>query len=240
MRKSGKPFSALGLDHAHEQNNAAVKARGGAIGLTEDPSALRRWMIAGPEVQRLISDFACREADGDDEFHHEQTPGFQRKFCDQCFALKETFLKFDNPFQIDTPELIALDTRCVVSEEAVENLHNFEKRGVAAYEQYVKERLVNKNISVHEKIPQIKWQIFSLPKKTQHKSQVAVLKDEVNLFVRLFIICQAREFNLAEFFRHENQMCPPALSSNGILRSGNKSLLVPLLEKLAPTLSKPR
>ena len=28
-----------------EQNNAAVKGDGGAVGLTEDPSALNRWMI---------------------------------------------------------------------------------------------------------------------------------------------------------------------------------------------------
>ena len=47
-------FSAIPLDQAHEQNNAYVKGDGGAIGLTDNATALRRWMVAGPEVTRLI------------------------------------------------------------------------------------------------------------------------------------------------------------------------------------------
>jgi hypothetical protein len=42
------------IDQAHEQNNAIVKGDGGAIGLTEDPAALRRWMVAGPKISRLF------------------------------------------------------------------------------------------------------------------------------------------------------------------------------------------
>ena len=34
-------------DRAHEQNNAAVKGDGGAVGLTENPAALHRWMVSG-------------------------------------------------------------------------------------------------------------------------------------------------------------------------------------------------
>ena len=32
-------FSAIGLDHGHEQNNGVVKGDGGAIGLLTDPAA---------------------------------------------------------------------------------------------------------------------------------------------------------------------------------------------------------
>ena len=38
-----------------EQSNAAVKSDGGAVGLTQSPEALRRWLGAGPEVVRLIN-----------------------------------------------------------------------------------------------------------------------------------------------------------------------------------------
>ena len=41
VRKTSKAFSSMAIDQAHEQNNASVKGDGGAIGLTEDPSALR-------------------------------------------------------------------------------------------------------------------------------------------------------------------------------------------------------
>ena len=54
-KKTRHAFSAMALDQAHEQNNATVKGDGGAVGLTENPSALRRWMVAGPEVARVIT-----------------------------------------------------------------------------------------------------------------------------------------------------------------------------------------
>lgn len=40
--KTFNRFSAPAIDHAHEQNNALIKLDGGAVGLTENPGALRR------------------------------------------------------------------------------------------------------------------------------------------------------------------------------------------------------
>lgn len=45
------------IDQAHEQNNAVIKGDGGAIGLTEDSSALRRWMVAGPEISQFVTSY---------------------------------------------------------------------------------------------------------------------------------------------------------------------------------------
>ncbi len=45
------------LDQAHEQNNETVKGPGGAVGLTENPAAFGRWMVAGPEQARLLQEF---------------------------------------------------------------------------------------------------------------------------------------------------------------------------------------
>ena len=42
-------FSCMTFDQSHEQSNKYIKGDGGAVGLTEDPAALRRWMLAGPE-----------------------------------------------------------------------------------------------------------------------------------------------------------------------------------------------
>jgi hypothetical protein len=49
-----KSPSECSFDQAHEQKNACVKGDGGAVGFT---SALRRRMVAGPEVTRVISEF---------------------------------------------------------------------------------------------------------------------------------------------------------------------------------------
>ena len=43
-------------------------------------------------------------------------------------------------------------------------------------------------------------------------------------------MCQTRELDLDEFFKHENQGSPPAISVDGELYTGNKSDLVTILK----------
>ena len=50
VQRSTNHFSCMAMDQSHEQLNKSIKGEGGAVGLTEDPVALRRWMIAGPEL----------------------------------------------------------------------------------------------------------------------------------------------------------------------------------------------
>lgn len=38
IRKTQRPFSAMSIDQAHEQNNKCVKDDGGAVGFTENSS----------------------------------------------------------------------------------------------------------------------------------------------------------------------------------------------------------
>lgn len=45
------------IDQAHEQNNEVIKDSGGVVGLTESPAILRRWMVAGLESARVITEF---------------------------------------------------------------------------------------------------------------------------------------------------------------------------------------
>ena len=42
MSRKQHVFSGIAIDQAHEQNNASVKGDG-AVGLTENTAALRRW-----------------------------------------------------------------------------------------------------------------------------------------------------------------------------------------------------
>ena len=62
VHKTSNKFSAMVIDQCHEQNNAMVKGSGGAIGLTGNPGALRRWMVAGPEIARIITEFEEKAA----------------------------------------------------------------------------------------------------------------------------------------------------------------------------------
>jgi len=55
VSKSSRRFSAIPIDQTHEQENKKVKGKGGAVGLTENPSALKRWMIAGPQQYNRLA-----------------------------------------------------------------------------------------------------------------------------------------------------------------------------------------
>ena len=55
--KSSRKFSSLAEDQAHEQNTKFVKIEGGAIGILDSHTALMKWMVAGPEIRRILRDF---------------------------------------------------------------------------------------------------------------------------------------------------------------------------------------
>ena len=74
-------FSSIQIDQTHEQNNDLVKRSGSAVGLTENPSAVKKWMIAGPEQARLLKVFDQEyiSEDGNKQ-HHEEVMSTQKIF----------------------------------------------------------------------------------------------------------------------------------------------------------------
>ena len=113
VNKTGRPFSSMPLDEAHEHNNALVKGEGGAIGLTENAEALHRWMVSGPEVSRLIQEFLNQIHLSDPTLHHEQMLSNQIRFANDVRSLEETIKEMGDPFTYRTQELITLDSRVV-------------------------------------------------------------------------------------------------------------------------------
>lgn len=97
IQKTRYKFSRMTIDQAHEQHNELVKGSGGAIGLTENPVAFRRWMIAGPAEQaRLLRKFEDDFLDDVSEVleHHEEGYFTQETFNIQVLNLCETIDKW--------------------------------------------------------------------------------------------------------------------------------------------------
>ena len=57
VQKSTHVFSTMAMDQAHEQMNDLIKGDGGVIGITANPSALIKWITAGPEISRIVDEF---------------------------------------------------------------------------------------------------------------------------------------------------------------------------------------
>ena len=57
-------FSGMAIDRCHEQDNGAVQASDGAVGLSANPAALRGRTVTGPEVARYIAAFKENQVAG--------------------------------------------------------------------------------------------------------------------------------------------------------------------------------
>ncbi|KAJ8395934.1 hypothetical protein AAFF_G00026420 [Aldrovandia affinis] len=206
VQKTQRVFSSIPIDQAHEQNNACIKGDGGAVGLTDNPSALRRWMVAGPEVARM-------------------------------FALSSGVIEeMGNPFEEESQDVVKLDTKEIAGPAAVETVMNAKRIGQEQFEAFTRECLLDRTKAVDDPIPRNKLKVFSTStprSQSKGQQQLASVKNDRELFARLYIGCQTRDGNLEELFRHENQACPPALSDGGSLCTGTKNDLLTCLEEVS-------
>lgn len=104
--KTSNRFSAIPIDQAHEQENAKVKGNGGAVGLTENPTALGGWLIAGPEQARLITQFEREYLPEDPEIEYQHHEGLysQGRYLHPVKSLHTQL----NPFEDQCPELLVI------------------------------------------------------------------------------------------------------------------------------------
>ena len=165
VKKSKRAFSAVAIDQAHEQNNASVKGDGGAVGLTENHAALRRWMVSGPEMARLIREFegATEKRQEIDRRHHDQKRNVQTKFAQDVQSLTRTIEEMGNPFTEYSNDLLVLNSRDVVDTAIADTMWQMEKLGLEQYETYVVERLVNQTVSITDPIRRNNLHLFSHP-----------------------------------------------------------------------------
>ena len=228
---SNKRFSAMSIDQAHEQMNPVIKGDGGVVGITESETALTRWIIASPEIVRLLSEFEGHVEGVSDE-HHEQKPGHQKRFQQHILSLMQVFQDVGNPFSDTCDELIAFDTNNVAPSSACSSVTTAHDIGLEQFNAFWNER-VHGSVSVLKPIPRNKLSLFNCKavagKKDSKTVKLSEMKTDCALFSRLYIVCQSRDGNLDEFFSHENQPYPPSLSHNGDLRFGTKSDLLSCL-----------
>ena len=86
----------MAIDQAHEHANAGIKSEGGAISITEDASALRRWMVAGSEVSCFVVEYEslAGATDANESVrHYDQTEHAQRTFFEKVHKLCTTLKK---------------------------------------------------------------------------------------------------------------------------------------------------
>jgi hypothetical protein len=181
VRKTDNKFSNIAIDQAHEQNNAIVKGDGGAIGLTEDPVALRRWMVAGPEISRLIDEFTgiCGNVHEKNKKHHEEIHAAQKDINAKVNRLLLTISEMGNPFEEESPDLYSLDTKDVVESGIADEILKLADKGRDQYRTFLSRMRDGDNPGFYEPLIKNKYRLFNPKKKYESsKSKLANLKDD--------------------------------------------------------------
>ena len=130
VQKSNRKFSRIAADQNHEQMNAKIKEVGGAIGLTENETALQRWLICGPEISQLLDEFEIiNEGVNHVREHHDFFDSVQSIFHKEVKSLLPALEDVGNPFDDDSNNLLDLETKIVVPEIIAQILHKLENDG---------------------------------------------------------------------------------------------------------------
>ena len=187
VKKTTHVFSGIAIDQAHEQTNASVK---GGVDLTENPAALRRWMVSGPEMARLIGEFevSTKKRNKTDFRHHEQRKHAQMTFGRDITSLTDVIKEMGNPFAENSKDLLVLGSRDLADPAVIDTLRQIKSVGQEQYDTYVNERLVNQTKPITDPIKRNNLPLFSRPpvrEKSRAQLQLSSLKNDCSLFSRL-------------------------------------------------------
>ena len=141
------------------------------MGLTENASALQRWMVSGPEMAHIIEEFQASTDNigtATDTRHHEESNPVQVSFAEDVQSLTDIIEQMGNPFTENSSDLIVLDTRDIADPAIIEHVRQIEKLGTDRYELYVQEHLVEKTKNINEPIKRNKLALFCSPPVKEH------------------------------------------------------------------------
>ncbi len=117
-------LSNLAIGQAYYQHNAVVNYDGGAVGLTERPGALQRWIISGTDMARVINERSVDCALCTPEMnHYEQRPVVQNIFLQDVMSSKSAIGEYDNTFLETSSDLLVLATRDIVEKSVADNMY---------------------------------------------------------------------------------------------------------------------
>ena len=203
--KSNARFSNIHLDQNHEQFNDYLKKCGGIVGLTEDPQALKRFLVCSPLVSELCKDFENGSLNSlnqhtDIKPRHAESAYLQERFLSDNKLLYNTIITQGNPFSISQVKLINIYTH----EEAPASdiVYKLEEMANTQYKDYISEVFIDASRAIYTPIKQNNVTLF--PQKNvannKTKSKLASSQNCNKVITNLFIASQQRNTGLENLF----------------------------------------
>ena len=178
VNKTGRLFSSMGEDQAHEQHNKIIKDDGGAVGLFDNAHAVAEWAVAGPAISKLLETEDINRT----RTHHEDTKQFESKFIKDCTALHQAFETWGNPFEEEEPGLVQYTTKLVMSEKEEKSVKEARYLGLKQYQEFDQNRKSLYNPIRKNKLPLFRQKNTVVA--SNKKQQAISMKERINLFSR--------------------------------------------------------
>lgn len=111
----------------------------------------------------------------------------QIRFQNHVKCVVNTLLKMDNSVLDD--DLQSIDTHIIAGEIAEKRMRSLESLGNIQYSQYMKNRIIAKNVSIFEPIKRNSVKIFggTAPPKSKQVTKLSMAKSDTALFSKLYI-----------------------------------------------------
>ena len=132
---------------------------GGVIGILDNPNALLKWPISGSVISELLNN----EEEEDNisaKLHHQDTSSYEKDFRKDREAFIISILEYGNPFEESEKNLVRLTSRHVLDDIANELVRIAKKMGKDQYASYLKDRLIDRTISLYDNLPRNKLPLF--------------------------------------------------------------------------------
>ena len=232
VNKTLIPFSAIGVDHAIEQENRAVKVLGGIKGIAYNQKALDEYFLTVSEMRNIIEDF-CEVFNIHSEApkrtqHYQLTGSKNQRINDNVTKLSEVFASHEVDFE-NSDVLNNVLTKKVPPDNLAKEFLEIEKEGQCLYEQFIEEQIVGSKC-IWDSITKRKLPTFVNNKKivtVKIRNQLINIRAERKLMSTFIVAARSRpDIDLPSYLgKHEFSAVPRSLftEEGDLIRCNDKS-----------------
>ncbi|KAJ4940926.1 hypothetical protein JOQ06_027216 [Pogonophryne albipinna] len=236
QRQSVHGFASIACDQAIEQTlNRDAKTKGGWTGITQNRSAVYRWILSQHERAAIARQ--CESMAGiSPELRTRKDLDKTRISADAkaVSRILDTIDSMLNPFDVHQHGIVCLSSGRVATGEITKDLLVASEKGENAVKEFMEQRLLSKTVDIFAPIISQKLKTLSDQKKPPKKSAAGkevILRADKKLFSRLLILGQSRKIEMREILSYSlGTVSYPLASADGSLAKTNKSALMDLLE----------
>ena len=240
IQKTKVPFTAIGADHALEQENRSMKVSGGIVGIGNNQAALDQYFLIAPHLKRIIQSFYNHlkiSKDLKNRQHYQLTDSTNHRMFTNVVEIKKILISHDVNFEEST-SLCNLTTKSVMPADAAEQFLNHDVQGQILYEKYKEENICG-NKSPWEKQSKRKlptFASFNKVVKVKIRDKMISLKEQSSLMTRLLITARKRpEVDLEKIIgTYEFSVVPRSILDNdgSLMIDTTKSVAMHQIEKV--------